>query len=314
MSDQPYFTVIIPTYNRRRFLGEAIRSVLSQTFTDWELIVIDDGSRQPLEDIVRGFVDQRINYVYQENGGLGYVRQRGMDLARGTFVCFLDDDDYYLPDHLHTMYQAIEGAASQQALFKSGIIHLDTRGRRQKSVLYDSHKQPLEQHWKHADNILPYAIPKEAGPRIPSYQYYFSEDFNWLGRLLLHYPLVQIEAHSVVYRWHDENRTAVITDRNVLYSRMDAVRDLYETPGMANCIRRKSFQHMMVHQALHYCRTCIKARKYAQAMFGFRKALPYFRLQSTRELVYTLYVLVRQIFVLHGRQKAAIEGPSREKL
>ena len=81
-------------------VGEAIQSVLDQTFADFELIVVDDGSTDNTQDRVRNFVDARIKYIYQENAGLAAARNTGIDQAKGVYVAFLDDDDIYLPDKL----------------------------------------------------------------------------------------------------------------------------------------------------------------------------------------------------------------------
>lgn len=96
----PSVSVIIPTYNRARLIGEAIASVLAQTYADFELIVVDDGSTDDTEMVVREFTDSRLIYVKQENRGRSHARNRALNLARGRYIAFLDSDDLYLPDKL----------------------------------------------------------------------------------------------------------------------------------------------------------------------------------------------------------------------
>jgi glycosyltransferase involved in cell wall biosynthesis len=96
----PKVSVIIPTYNSRRFLEHAIRSVLEQTFQDWELILVDDGSTDDTGQMVAGLGDPRIRYVYQQNRGSPAARNTGLKLARGRYVAFLDADDLWFPEKL----------------------------------------------------------------------------------------------------------------------------------------------------------------------------------------------------------------------
>lgn len=106
---QPFFSVIIPVFNRAHELNGAVRSILAQTFQDFEIVVVDDGSHDDPKAVVRTFDDPRIRYIRQENGGGGAARNRGIDLARGQFVAFLDSDDSYLPHHLEAMHGLVEG-------------------------------------------------------------------------------------------------------------------------------------------------------------------------------------------------------------
>lgn len=93
-------TVIIPVYNGERYLGEALKSVVAQTYRPIEIIVVDDGSTDGSADIVKSFVDSQILYFYQNNSGLSAARNQGTNLARGSFFAFLDADDVWLADKL----------------------------------------------------------------------------------------------------------------------------------------------------------------------------------------------------------------------
>ncbi len=92
-------SVIIPTYNREELLCETINSVLAQTFTDFEIIVIDDGSTDNTEQRVSQFGD-RIRYLKQENRGVNAARNRAMSLSKGEYIALLDDDDLWKPNKL----------------------------------------------------------------------------------------------------------------------------------------------------------------------------------------------------------------------
>lgn len=96
----PFFSVIIPVYNRAHLLGRALRSVCAQTFGDFEIVVVDDGSTDVPKSVIDDIADPRIRYIRQENRGGGGARNTGIDQARGRFVAFLDSDDEFLPGHL----------------------------------------------------------------------------------------------------------------------------------------------------------------------------------------------------------------------
>ncbi len=94
-----FVSVIIPTYNRSAFLGEAIKSVLSQTYRSFELIVVDDGSTDDTREILSVYKD-RILIIFSEHGGPSAARNRGIQSCQGEFIAFLDSDDLWLPKKL----------------------------------------------------------------------------------------------------------------------------------------------------------------------------------------------------------------------
>lgn len=102
MKQSPLFTVIIATYNRKHLLPGAIASVLNQTFGDFELLVIDNGSTDGTEDVVQGIKDSRLKYIRNPNptNSCEGPRNLGIQLAKGSFISFLDDDDRWYPDKL----------------------------------------------------------------------------------------------------------------------------------------------------------------------------------------------------------------------
>ncbi|MFC1570255.1 glycosyltransferase family 2 protein [Candidatus Omnitrophota bacterium] len=108
MDTQPFFSVIIPTYNRCKFLEVAVPSVLDQTFGDLELIVIDDGSSDGTREFLSNLGSDRLKYVYQDNSGVSSARNRGLKEAAGRFIAFLDSDDWWTLDKLEKTAQYIE--------------------------------------------------------------------------------------------------------------------------------------------------------------------------------------------------------------
>ena len=113
INDQPMVkvSIIVPSYNSAQYLPEALESALCQTYQDYEIIVIDDGSTDQTKDIVQGFAadhPEKIRYIYQENKGLAVARNTAIKHARGKFLALLDSDDKWLPERLEYTVKAIE--------------------------------------------------------------------------------------------------------------------------------------------------------------------------------------------------------------
>lgn len=99
--NKPIISVIIPTYNRAHLIGRAIRSVLNQTFSHYELIVVDDGSTDNTEEVVKSFRDSRISFIrHERNRGVSAARNTGINAAQGEYIAFNDSDDEWLPTKL----------------------------------------------------------------------------------------------------------------------------------------------------------------------------------------------------------------------
>ena len=107
-SSGPYFSVVIPTFNRSASLLQTLRSCWQQSFTDFEVILVDDGSTDDTAEVVQQIDDNRLQFVRQPNGGPANARNNGMRVAQGRFIAFLDSDDVWYPDHLANAHEAIE--------------------------------------------------------------------------------------------------------------------------------------------------------------------------------------------------------------
>lgn len=101
VAPSPRVSVVLPTYNRAHVMGRALRSVLTQDFSDFEVLVVDDASTDDTESVIHSFGDSRVRYLREpRNGGPNAARNRGLREARGEFVAFLDSDDEWLPGKL----------------------------------------------------------------------------------------------------------------------------------------------------------------------------------------------------------------------
>lgn len=108
-----FFSIVIPAFNRETLLRRAILSCLAQSFADFEIIVVDDGSTDGTARMIKEVSDSRIRYVYQENAGAARARNHGADISRGRYIAFLDSDDEFLPGKLAAFHAAIEAAGRE---------------------------------------------------------------------------------------------------------------------------------------------------------------------------------------------------------
>lgn len=101
-SSSPFFSVVITTYNRSPLLKRALDSLIAQTETNWEAIIIDDGSTDDTAFLIKPYLENgnKIKYVYQKNAGYAIAKNTGIFLSKGKFITFLDSDDEYAPTHL----------------------------------------------------------------------------------------------------------------------------------------------------------------------------------------------------------------------
>jgi glycosyltransferase involved in cell wall biosynthesis len=124
----PSVSIVIPTYNRAGHIGQAIQSVLAQTFEDFEVLIVDDASTDNSEEIILGFNDGRILYLRRNNnGGAAAARNTGIQAARGEFIAFLDSDDEWAPDKLEKQLAKFNSAERSTALVYSDAVFSDVR-------------------------------------------------------------------------------------------------------------------------------------------------------------------------------------------
>lgn len=112
---RPLVSIVLPTFDREDTIGAAIQSVRSQTYTNWELLVADDGSTDATSEVVAGFGDDRIRYLQLERGGVCRARNAGLAAARGDYIAYLDSDNTWLPRFLEVMVAYLEVSDRQAA-------------------------------------------------------------------------------------------------------------------------------------------------------------------------------------------------------
>lgn len=128
MKSDVFFSVVIPTYNRELLLMRALDSVLNQTFHDFEVWIVDDGSTDDTEKTVRSMRDKRVNYIKITNSERGAARNTGIRSSSGQYVTFLDSDDVLYPNHLSFVSEKLKSLGSPE-FYHQGYVIVSDRGK-----------------------------------------------------------------------------------------------------------------------------------------------------------------------------------------
>lgn len=113
----PFFSIIIPTYNRADFIAETIDTILQQKFEDYELIIVDDGSTDHTEDVINTVTSDKVKYFKKENGERGAARNYGAEKTSGDYLIFFDSDDIMYPDHLSVLFDFIKKKQQPEVVY-----------------------------------------------------------------------------------------------------------------------------------------------------------------------------------------------------
>lgn len=116
------FSIVIPLYNKERLITRTLKSVLDQTFTQYEVLIVDDGSTDNSLNMVKSLKDTRIRILSKQNGGVSSARNFGIKNAKNSWIAFLDADDLWHPNHLQETYKAINGNKKLFWVFSNFVI------------------------------------------------------------------------------------------------------------------------------------------------------------------------------------------------
>jgi len=104
----PFFSIIVPLYNKENSIANTLESIFNQTYTDYEIVIINDGSTDHSEEIVNQYTDKKIQFFSTKNNGVSKARNLGIEKANGKLIAFLDADDYWYPNHLEIVFRLYE--------------------------------------------------------------------------------------------------------------------------------------------------------------------------------------------------------------
>jgi len=229
---RPFFTIVIPAWNRASMLPDTISSIQAQTFEDWECIVVDDGSTDNTAEVIRELEknDQRIRYIYQENAERSAARNKGAANSRGLYLLFLDSDDSYAPNHLQGLHAFLEDLKRPVALTFTNLMYDTDQGLVKPDV-------PEMKAGMEFTYLLRYPITPS---RVCIHREIFShfqfdpeiviveDQVLWIC-IASQFPVYQLKAHTLHYRIHEGN--SVDMGKNPYIPRLKGLNRLFHHPS-----------------------------------------------------------------------------------
>ncbi len=239
MPTNPAVSVIMPCWNRERFVADAIRSVLAQTFADFELIVVDDGSTDGSREVVASFRDSRLRCLHREHRGISATMNAGLAAAKGRYLARLDSDDMWLPEMLATQVAVLE-AQPQVGLVYSRAECTDSDWKRLEMTWGYPLRFPGETFRSMVYNDCTCNITvvcrRECFEKVGNYDESLatSEDLDLWLRVARHYPFEFTDRVLARVRLHGGSITGGISaSRDEQMERRGLVFDkLFATPGL----------------------------------------------------------------------------------
>lgn len=248
----PKVSVVIPTYNRSSLVCEAVKSALNQTYQDFEIIVVDDGSTDNTRDEVSGF-GEKIIYVYQANEGASAARNKGISVARGEYVAFLDSDDLFLPEKLSKQVELLDRNPNIGMVYSHALV-TDLTGQPLKSVWNGSLSgdiYPAMLFIKNSFITTPTVmVRKQVLVQAKGFDCSMAicEDLDLWRRIASNYPVAQIHEPLSVIRVR--KRASLDIPENLQARKQYYKKAFKEDPGLSMRFQRELLSEMYFHYGL----------------------------------------------------------------
>jgi len=228
--NKPTVSIIIPTYNRRQSIGRSIESVLNQTYRDFELIIVDDGSTDNTKELVADFNDERIRYVrHEENKGEAAARNTGIKAARCDYIAYQDSDDEWLPEKLARQIELLENASPEVGVIYTGFWKAENHKRTYVPFSWvsqkngDIHKELLKGNFIGSPVVL---IKKECFNKVGLFDEKLRNLVDWEMwlRVSKYYHFKCIDEPLVIAHYHSDN---VSSNHHAFIETLESVLEKY---------------------------------------------------------------------------------------
>ena len=290
---QPFFSIIIPTYNREHFLYKTIKSFLDQTFTDFELLVVDDGGNDNSRQVTESFNDNRVRYYWKENGERGAARNYGAALAKGSYLNFFDSDDIAYANHLQNGYKLLHDSGTEPALAFAGFEFADQQGNRISTVNNFKGDVVTDIINRNKRNLNSVFIKKEVFDEIKFEENRLmaaSEDTLLLCRLAArHEPVYKNTITSAMIE-HDSRSMVTASEDQLLNRRKYLLEGLQHDPIF---VSKFGANLKIINGEMAYllCLSCLSAGNNAKALNYFKESL---RDSATSVLSRRMFVFLKK--------------------
>lgn len=286
----PEVSVIIPTYNSAEFLAEAVDSVLAQTWSDFEIVIVDDGSTDDTRDVAARYGDH-VRYLYQQNEGPSSARNMGIKEAKGTYVAFLDSDDAWEPEKLRIQMDFM-GEHPEITLVCTDSSLMGSRECRERKLRRDLMGNLFPVLYSNSFIRTSTVLMLRECFRDVGYfdeRYRSAEDYDVWLRVAKRYAIAYLNQPLVRYRKHEDNISHdKITLRSNALSVLEAHYDPKEIPARTYRIRMSNLH-------LYFGRAYMRLGDIKMARKAFAKSLRLtpFRLRSIRYWLRSRLVIAR---------------------
>lgn len=269
----PFFSVIIPTYNRGHLIGKTLESVLNQTVSDFEILIVDDGSNDNTAETVRQFTDPRIHYLKKENGERGAARNYGTSHAKGAYINFFDSDDLMYPNHLRVAREFIESRTNPE-LFHLGYDFKTPDGEITKII------NNLDEHLKDQvlfDNILScngVFVRKDIADTHPFEENRImasAEDWELWIRLISRFPILYANDVTTSVVSHDQRSIFTISADKIVARDLLMIRNLRSDPKVMNLYGSR-FRKFVAQRYSFFMLCLIEQKRYGDMLKWAYKA------------------------------------------
>jgi glycosyltransferase involved in cell wall biosynthesis len=229
----PFFSIIIPLYNKEKAIENTLKSVFHQSFTDYEVLVINDGSTDISEEKVKSFSDERLRLISSENRGVSQARNLGIRESKGKLVAFLDADDYWFPIHLESLFRLHQNfpeagllATNYQFYYSDKKIiqpiFVDIPNEKWSGIVKDFFSSSMIYRLAWTSAV---AVPKVIFDKIGNFDETITlgagEDTDLWIRIALKYPVAFDNEVSAYYQMESENRISLRKTLERKFSKLD---------------------------------------------------------------------------------------------
>lgn len=263
-------SICIPTFNRKGYLKQTLDSVFAQTYKDYEVVIVDDGSTDGTEEMIKS-AGNKVRYYWQENAGLSAARNKLINLALAEFITFIDSDDLLIPDAVERMMKIMEAEGGDVIVY-GPYLRIDENGNvfgRCKRKLYSGFitKQLFENILVHScGSMFPKRILQEAGGFDESLK--VSLDYDLWLKLSLKYRFIALREPTFKRRRHRTNLSAVCAE-NMMTELKVLERFYYEREGR-NVIPEKNAMQRLSKEQYRVGKCLLKEKNIGEAVRYFR--------------------------------------------